>query len=100
MVEYEYLKPLFEFFKVIFFPKKHWTDVSRWVMWEHIHYQVLKALKATIVGVSFLLISCDDMTSINNQQWLSVHVNVLDNWVHTPLFLSMARSLVNQMHKI
>jgi hypothetical protein len=60
-------------------------------MWEHIHYQVLKALKVAIAKVSFLLISCDDMTSINNQQWLSVHVYALDNWVHTPLLLSMAQ---------
>jgi hypothetical protein len=32
MVEYEYLKPLFEFLKVKNLPKKHWTNASRWVM--------------------------------------------------------------------
>jgi hypothetical protein len=49
----------------------------------------LKALKVAIAGVSFLSINCDEVTSINNQQWLLVHVYVLDNWVHAPLFLSM-----------
>jgi hypothetical protein len=59
-------------------------------MGEHIHYEVLKALKAAIIGTSFLLINCNEVVSINNQQWLLVHVYVLDNWVHTLLLLSMA----------
>jgi hypothetical protein len=32
MVEYEYLKPLFEILKVINLPKKHWTNACGWVM--------------------------------------------------------------------
>jgi hypothetical protein len=59
-------------------------------MGEHIHYQVLKALKVVIIGVSFFSINCNEVTSINNQQWLLVHVYVLDNWVRTLFFLSMA----------
>jgi hypothetical protein len=59
-------------------------------MGEHNHYQVLKALKVAIIRTSFLSINCSEVTSMNNQQWLLVHVYVLDNWVHTLLFLSMA----------
>jgi hypothetical protein len=59
-------------------------------MGEHIHYQVLKALKVAIIGPSCLSINCNEVTSINNQQWLLVHVYVFDNWVRTLLFLSMA----------
>jgi hypothetical protein len=33
------------------------------------------------------------MTSINNQQWLLIHVYVVDNWVHT-LLLSLEEMVV------
>jgi hypothetical protein len=33
------------------------------------------------------------MTSIINQQWLSIHVYVVDNWVHT-LLLSLEEMVV------
>jgi hypothetical protein len=60
-------------------------------MGEHIHYQVLKAPKVAILGASFFSNSCDEVTFIDNQQWLLIHVYVLDNWVHTSLLLSMAQ---------
>jgi hypothetical protein len=50
-----------------------------------------KSLKVAIIGVSFISISYDQMISIDNQQWLLVHLYVLDNWVCTLLLLSMAK---------
>ncbi len=38
-------------------------------------------------------IRCNEMTSINNQQWLSIHVYAVDNWVHT-LSLSLEEMVV------
>jgi hypothetical protein len=38
-------------------------------------------------------IRCNEMTSINNQQWLSIHVYLVDNWMHT-LLLSLEEMVV------
>jgi hypothetical protein len=35
MIDYEDFKPLFEFLKLRFILKKHWTDVASWEMAKH-----------------------------------------------------------------
>jgi hypothetical protein len=50
-----------------------------WEMGEHIPIEILKALKMIAMGTWYLSISCDEMMSINNQQWLLVHVYVVKN---------------------
>jgi hypothetical protein len=50
-----------------------------WEMGEHIHVEILKALKMIVTGTWYLSISSNEMTSINNQQWLLVHVYVVNN---------------------
>ncbi len=47
--------------------KKHGIDVSKWVMGEHIQSYVLKVLKIVLMGVQFLLITCDEIASIDDQ---------------------------------
>jgi hypothetical protein len=51
LLEHEYLKPLFDLLKMKTMSKKHWTNAFGWVMGEHIHLQVLKALKVIVMGV-------------------------------------------------
>jgi hypothetical protein len=51
MLEYGYLKSLFDLLKMKNMSKKHWTNAFEWVMGEHIHLQVLKALKVVVIGV-------------------------------------------------
>jgi hypothetical protein len=43
-------------------------------MASHMHNVVLDATWRIVVKVKFLLISCDEVTSINNQMWEVVHV--------------------------
>lgn len=51
MLEYESLRPLFDLLKMKNMSKKHWINVFRWVMGEHIHLQVFKVLKVVVMGV-------------------------------------------------
>jgi len=79
MVEYEVLKLLFEYLRMKNMPKKHWKDAYGWEVGKNIHLQVLKVLKVIMIGAKYFSITYDDVTIINNQEWLYVHVYVVDN---------------------
>lgn len=91
MFKYEALWPLFQFMKVKILPKKHWSDAYGWEMGEYIDAQVLKALKVIVMGTQCLLIIYNEMMFNDNQQWLLVHVYVVENWMHIPLLLLMTQ---------
>jgi hypothetical protein len=48
-------------------------------MGEYIDAQVLKALKVIVMGTQCLLIIYNEMMFNDNQQWLLVHVYVVEN---------------------
>ncbi len=43
------------------------------------HWVMLRAIKVVVDKSLFLVASCDEVTNIDNQSWLSVHVYVVDN---------------------
>jgi hypothetical protein len=60
-------------------------------MGEHIHAQILKVLKVSVMGVRYLSINSDELTSIHTHHWLLIHVYVVNNWACTPLLWSMVQ---------
>jgi hypothetical protein len=66
-------------------PKKHRNNAFGWEMGEHIHAQILKVLKVSVMGVRYLSINSDELTSIHTHHWLLIHVYVVNNWACTPL---------------
>jgi hypothetical protein len=78
MVEYEALKPLYEYLRVENMPKKHWSGAYGWEIGKHIHLRVLKALKVVVTSAKYFSITYDEVISIDNQQWLYVHIYVVD----------------------
>jgi hypothetical protein len=67
MVEYEALKLMFDYLKVENMPKKHWSNAYGWESGKYFHLQVLKALKGILIGIKYLSIASDKVTSIDNQ---------------------------------
>jgi hypothetical protein len=43
------------------------------------HGIVLEATKSTIGIVNYLSLTCDEVNTIDNQSWLSIHVYVVQN---------------------
>jgi hypothetical protein len=35
------------------------------------------------------VLSCDEITSIDNQSWLRIHANTIQNWIKVPMLLSL-----------
>jgi hypothetical protein len=89
MLEFNTLKSFF-FLKKIkcsLLPKYRWSDSTRWVMAECMHKQVIKKIKEVITISKYLILSCDEVTMIDNQLWISIHFNNVQDWCRIPIFI-------------
>ncbi len=55
------------------------------------HNVVLKQMKVILQQVMFISISCDEITILDNQSWISVHAYVVENWRRQPILLNLER---------
>jgi hypothetical protein len=53
------------------------------------HWVMLRAIKVVADKSLFLIVSCDEVTNIDNQSWLFVHVYVIDKWKCVPILLNL-----------
>jgi hypothetical protein len=44
------------------------------------HFVLLDVTKVTFVATTFIVINIDEVTLIDNTQWLSIHVYVVQSW--------------------
>jgi hypothetical protein len=78
MIDYEHMQDLFQMLKVKFVSKKHWFDMLSWAMVEFMHKLLLEATKATFVFATFIVINENEVTTIDNTQWLSIHLYAVE----------------------
>ncbi len=50
---------------------------------------VLVTTKTTIQMTNHILVSCDEVISINNQSWIFVHGYVVEDFKRTPILLNL-----------
>jgi hypothetical protein len=87
MTNYESLRVLFQFFKMKFVSQKHWTKGSGWGMGKVMHKVFLEAIKATFAVTSIITVSVNEVIAIDNTQWLSIHLYVVEQWRRIPILL-------------
>jgi hypothetical protein len=75
--EYEATTPLYEFLAMPKNSKKHWNDSSNWIIVEFMHHEMMKATKVTMEVVWYVALSCDNVSTVDNQSWLSIHCYVV-----------------------
>jgi len=51
------------------------------------HKVLLEATKATFAFANFSVVSVDDITTIDNTQWLSIHLYVVHGWKRIMILL-------------
>jgi hypothetical protein len=73
MLEYESLKELFMFLKMPNLSKKHWGDNSGWLIAEYLYKQVMVKSREVLSAAKYLAITCDEVTTVDNQSWISIH---------------------------
>jgi hypothetical protein len=50
------------------------------------HKQIIKKIEK-FVSFKYLALSCDEVTMIDNQSWISIHSYVVQNWYHIPILI-------------
>jgi hypothetical protein len=82
MLEFKALKSFFSFLNVLQLLKHHWNDSPIWVMIECMHRQIIKKVKK-------IVLSCDEVTTIDNQSWISIYSYVVQVWCQILVFISL-----------
>jgi len=70
---------------------KHWSNSVGWDTIKNMHHIVIESTKVVGQKVSYLNISCDEVSTIHNQFWCNVHVYVVDGFKMMPLSLNLER---------
>jgi hypothetical protein len=78
MINYESLKDLFQLLKVKSVFRKQWIDKFGWGMAKVMHKVLLEAIETTFTIASFIIISANEVIAIDNTQWLSIHLYVVE----------------------
>jgi uncharacterized membrane protein len=84
MIKYEQMQSLFAFLKVPNNLLKHCNDCVGWEIAKVLHRVVLIAIEKVILASSFLSISTNEMTTIDNHSWNFVHCYVVVGWNRMP----------------
>jgi hypothetical protein len=86
---FENMHGLLSFWKVENNLKNHWTYTSGWGMVGCMNNVVLATTKMAIQTIKFINVSCNEVTSIDNQSWIFIHVFVVKDFKRTPIFVNL-----------
>jgi hypothetical protein len=68
--------------------KKHWFDSLKWDMVVIMYGVLLNAIKVAFVAIVFIHIFANEITMIENTQWLSIHLYMVLFYVETIVALA------------
>lgn len=91
MLDYEQHFALCKQLKVPNLPTKHWNDNSGWDMAECMTRVVIEHHKKELKDAAIFSLSADEVTTIDNQSWLSIHCYVVKEWKRMPILLTLQR---------
>ena len=89
MLEYKSLKQLFTFLKMPNLNKKHQDDNSSWLIVEYLHKQVMVKSREVLSATKYLAITCDEVTTVDNQSWISIHAYCVQDFYRQPILISL-----------
>ena len=91
LTQYEKMKDLLQLLLVPDFPTKHWSIAVGWEMADHLAMALAEHTKQVISKARFFSLSADEVTTIDGQSWLSIHLYVCIAFKRVPILLSLSR---------
>jgi hypothetical protein len=73
MTNFHNVKFLLNLLKVEHYPKKHQCDNVTWGVVEALHSIIMQATMFALDKANVFTLSCDEVTLIHNQFWLTIH---------------------------
>jgi hypothetical protein len=86
------MSKLLQFLDVKDFPKTHWSNSIGWEMTSYMHELVVKKTKDLVQVARFISFSYDEVTTLDQQSWVSIHAYVVENWLRTHFVVILAMS--------
>lgn len=80
--KYENMSKLLQFLDVKDFPKTHWSNSIGWEMTSYMHELVVKKTRDLVQVARFISFSYDEVTTLDQQFWVSIHAYMIENWLH------------------
>jgi hypothetical protein len=68
-------------------PKFHWSDSAGWEIADSLEAVVDGKLKDEVKGSAFFSVSCNEVTTIANESWISIHIHVVQKFARVPILL-------------
>ena len=91
MLEFESRSELYHFLQVPHCLRAYWSYTSGWMLSEHMYTFVQKRMQKLISEASYLAVTCDKTTTVDNSLWLCLHVYIMENWGQKPLLLTLQK---------
>ena len=87
--DYPSYRDVLSFLECPLIPFKHWSVSTRWGIVECLHAVVQNRVKFALQECQFFSLTCDEVTTVDCQTWISVHVYVVKDYVRVPLLLTL-----------
>ncbi len=58
------------------------------------HQVVMKAIRNIVQIAYYIVLSCDEVSTIDNQSWMFIHYYVVQNWVRIPILIFLGTVVV------
>jgi hypothetical protein len=91
MTDFEAFRELFVQLAVPMCPKKHWSASSGWDMADSMAAILANHTKKILAEARFYAISTDEVTIVDHESWLSVHIYIAVGFSRLPILLSLSR---------
>lgn len=89
LVEYESRHELYNFLNVPNNPQKHWANCLSWGLAECMFDEIKDAVKQEIGSANYVAMTADEVTTVDNSSWISIHAYVVKDWVRVPYLIAL-----------
>jgi hypothetical protein len=89
MTDYENMSKLLQFLGAPNYPRMHWSGNTSWEMATNMHEVVMNKIRNLVQSVQFISLSCDEVTTCDQQSWVLIHAYVVQGWQKNLLLLSL-----------
>jgi hypothetical protein len=91
MSDYEACREFFMQLSILNCPRKHWSASLGWDMADSMSKVLSIHTKKILAKARFYAISADEVTTVDHESWLTVHIYISVGFSRIPILLSLSR---------
>jgi hypothetical protein len=91
MNKYESRFKVYDFLSLPDLPRVHWSNGAGWLMAEFMYDIVKRKHRAMLAVASYLSLTADETTAVDNCSYIAMHCYVLHDWIRVLLLLHLQK---------